>query len=157
MEVTAKLRYLRIAPRKVRLVVDLVRGMPVERAITQLRFLNKAAALPVRKLIESAVANARNNFSLDPDTLVIKAITADSGPMFSRFRARAFGRAAPIRKRMTHVTVVLEGQDGTEGKKETTKKKPTNAGVAKKPVAKKPTAKKTPTPKKTAKTAETKA
>jgi large subunit ribosomal protein L22 len=108
MEVQAKARFIRISPRKVRLVVDVVRGLPVAAALTQLRFLNKAAALPVRKMIESAIANAEHNFKLSKDNLYIKAIAADAGPTIHRFRPRAFGRAAPIRKRMTHISVILD-------------------------------------------------
>jgi len=108
MEVKAFARNLRIAPRKVRLVIGLVRGMDVDKAVAQLKFFRKASALPVLKLINSAVANAEHNFKLDRDTLFIKKITADGGPVMKRWRARAFGRAAPIRKRTTHLTVVLE-------------------------------------------------
>lgn len=108
MEVRAHLRYLRTAPRKVRLVVDVVRGLPVDRAVEQLLTMPKQAAEPVRKLIESAVANAEHNFQLKRDQLVIKSIVANEGPRLKRYRPRAFGRAAEILKRMSHVTVVLE-------------------------------------------------
>jgi large subunit ribosomal protein L22 len=108
MEVIAKARYLRIAPRKVRLVVGFVRGMDVAPALAQLKFMSKAAALPVAKLIRSAVANAEHNFKLDVERLYIKKITADNGPVLKRWRARAFGRAASIRKRLTHVSVTLD-------------------------------------------------
>lgn len=108
MEVRAHLRYLRIAPRKVRLVVNLVRGMPVDQAVDQLTVLPKRAALPVLKLVKSAVANAEHNFKLDPKQLRIKSIVANEGPKLKRWQPRAFGRAAEILKRMTHVTIVLE-------------------------------------------------
>lgn len=108
MEVRAHLRYLRISPRKVRLVVNLVRGMMVEQAIDQLTILPKKSALPVMKLIKSAMANAEHNFKLDPKTLRIKSIVANEGPKLKRFQPRAFGRAAEILKKMSHVTVVLE-------------------------------------------------
>lgn len=97
-----------MSPRKVRLIVDLVRGMKVQQALAQLKFLNKAASEPVYKVIASAAANARNNFKLEPARLFIKTITADGGPVLHRFRPRAFGRAAPIRKRTTHIRVILE-------------------------------------------------
>src|SRR3990167_9477167 len=118
MEVQAKVRYLRIAPRKVRLVVDLVRGLPVERALTELAFLSKASAEPVAKLIKSAMANAEHNYQIDPSTLYIKRITADGGPILYRYRPRAHGRAAPIRKRMTHVTVILDAKADAAPKSE---------------------------------------
>ncbi len=108
MEVRANARYIRMSPRKVRLVVDAVRGKHVDAAITQLRFLNKAAALPVLKLLQSAVANAEHNFKLDRGSLYVKAIAADGGPVLKRWRARAFGRAATIRKRTSHISVVLD-------------------------------------------------
>lgn len=96
-----------MAPRKVRLVVDLVRGLPVAEALQRLAFLQKDASLPVRKLIESAIANAEHNFKLDRSTLVVKSIAADGGATLKRWRPRAHGRAAPIRKRTTHITLVL--------------------------------------------------
>jgi len=107
MEVHASLRRLRMSPRKVRLVVDLIRGLSVREAETRLTFLEKGAALPVLKLLQSAMANAKHNHKLDPTTLVIAKITADGGPTVKRFRARAFGRAAPIRKRTTHISITL--------------------------------------------------
>ncbi len=107
METKAKLRYLRMSPRKVRLVVDLVRGMEVGAAVKQLKFSSKRAALPVLKLINSAVANAENNFKLKKDNLFIKEIKVDQGPALKRWRARAMGRAASIKKFTSHVTVVL--------------------------------------------------
>ncbi len=111
MQVQAKARGVRISPRKVRLVVDLVRGMSAKTALDQLRFMKKGAATPVYKLIHSAVANAVHNFGIDPLTLTIKAITADDGPTFYRFQPRAMGRATPLRKRSTHIAVILDGAD----------------------------------------------
>lgn len=138
MEVNAKARYVRVSPRKVRLVIDVVRGMPVSRAVAQLSFMKKAAALPVLKLINSAAANAEHNFKLDPSSLYVKSIMADGGPVLHRWRARAMGRAAPIRKRMSHVSVTLAPIAGAPATKATKAK----AAVAKKPAAKKPAAKK---------------
>jgi len=100
-----------MSPRKVRLVIDVVRGMKVERALQQLSFIHKAAARPVQILIKSAMANAEHNFKLDPKTLTIAKITADGGPILYRFTPKAFGRATPIRKRTTHITVVLTSPD----------------------------------------------
>ncbi|WP_433800426.1 50S ribosomal protein L22 [Actinomycetospora sp. CA-084318] len=101
----ARARYVRMSPMKVRRVVDLVRGMPVDRAASVLQFAEQAAAKPVAKLVASAVANAENNFALDPATLVISTITVDEGPTMKRFQPRAQGRAYRIRKRTSHITV----------------------------------------------------
>ena len=110
----ARARYVRMSPMKVRRVVDLVRGMPVGQAASVLQFAEQAAATPVAKLVASAVANAENNFDLDPTTLVISTITVDEGPTMKRFQPRAQGRAYRIRKRTSHITVevtsVPEGQ-----------------------------------------------
>lgn len=107
MEVKAKLKYLRISPRKVRLVVDVVRGMQVEKAQNELRFMNKKASEPVLKLLNSAVANAVNNFDLDEKNLYIKQIFVNEGQTLKRWMPRAFGRATPIRKRTSHIEVIL--------------------------------------------------
>jgi large subunit ribosomal protein L22 len=101
----ARARYVRMSPMKVRRVVDLVRGMPVGQAASVLQFAEQAAATPVAKLVASAVANAENNFALDPATLVISTITVDEGPTMKRFQPRAQGRAYRIRKRTSHITV----------------------------------------------------
>ncbi|KPJ85251.1 hypothetical protein AMJ57_03800 [Parcubacteria bacterium SG8_24] len=108
MEVTAKARFIRMSPRKVRLVADLVRGLDVAKAEAQLKFVRKAAARPVLKVILSAKANAEHNHKMRPEGLFVKRIMVDGGPVLHRWRARAFGRAAPIRKRMSHITVVLD-------------------------------------------------
>lgn len=129
MDVTATLRHLRMAPRKVRLVVDLVRGLPVAEAERRLVFLKKDAARPVLKLLKSAIANAEHNFKLDPATLIVKKITADAGVTLKRFRPRAHGRAAPIRKRTTHIAIVL-GQKEGETKKQEAGSKKQDAGPA---------------------------
>lgn len=107
MEAGATLKFLRMAPRKVRLVADLVRGRAVEEALRTLRFTPKAACLPLKKLIESAVANAENNHGLDIDTLRVKEIRVDEGPTLRRFQPRAQGRAYRICKRTSHVSVIL--------------------------------------------------
>ncbi|MBU0646351.1 50S ribosomal protein L22 [Patescibacteria group bacterium] len=108
MEVKAKVRFIRMSPRKIRLVVDLIRGLPVLQAQTQLQFTNKAAALPVRKLLESAMANAEHNFNLKTESLFIKKISVDGGPIVHRWRPRAFGRAGAIRKRTSHINLILD-------------------------------------------------
>lgn len=106
-EIIAELNYVAIAPRKVRLVANMIRGMDVLSAQTQLLFLTKRASHPMLKLLKSAVANAKNNFHADESDLVVKRIRVDGGPVGKRTRARAFGRAARIRKRTSHVTLVL--------------------------------------------------
>lgn len=108
MPVTAKLRYLRIAPRKVRLVADLIRGKRIEEAQNILNFKVKKAAPPLLKLLRSATANAKNNFQLDESNLYIAKILVDEGPKYKRWRARARGRADEIQKKTSHVTVVLD-------------------------------------------------
>ena len=108
MEVTARVQYLRQSPRKVRLVANAIRGRSAGEALTQLRFLPKRAALPVEKLLKSAIANAKHNFQLDEKNLRVKTILVDAGPSLKRFRARAFGRAAPLHKRTSHISLVLD-------------------------------------------------
>ena len=131
MEVKASLRFLRMSPRKVRLVVDTVRGMSVASAETKLKFVPKLASEPVLKLLLSAVANATHNFHLQKEDLYVKTIVADGGPTLKRFRARAFGRAAPIRKRTTHITIVLaEKKDAPTEKVEAAPKKVVRAKKA---------------------------
>lgn len=132
MDVHAKARYIRISPRKVRLVLDAVRNMKAQEAVIHLQLLPQKAARPVKKLIESAIANAENNFKLNPKELTIKSLVADDGPTFKRFRARAFGRAAMIRKRTSHIAVILT--DGKENKVEAVKE--TKNKESKKEVAK---------------------
>lgn len=107
MEIKASLNNLRIAPRKVRLVIDIVRGMETGKALDQLKFLKKEAALPIAKLINSALANAEHNFDLDRNNLYIKEFKADGGQMLKRWMPKAHGRATPIRKRTSQVSLVL--------------------------------------------------
>jgi len=108
MRETVKLRHLHIAPRKARLVANLIKGMPVNAAEAQLMLRPKRSAGPILKLLKSAVANMVNNRKLDADTLVIEKITVDGGPSMRRFLPRAMGRATPILKRTCHVTLVLK-------------------------------------------------
>lgn len=103
-----------MSSRKVRLVVDVVRGMQVEPALAQLTFMSKAAARPVRKLLESCIANAEHNFQLDRDGLFIKSALVNQGPTLKRWRPRAMGSAAPILKRTCHITLVLESKTGAK-------------------------------------------
>lgn len=99
-----------MAPRKVRLVVNLIRGLSVDAAIKQLMFCDKAAAQPVMKLLKSAMANAEHNHKADLSTLSVAKITVDAGTTLHRFRPRAHGSAAPIRKRSSHITIVLSDE-----------------------------------------------
>jgi len=108
MEVKASLKYARVGAQKARLVVDLVRGKDVNDAVKTLTFLNKKTAGIVKKLIESAVANAENKKVMDIDNLYVKAIWVDQGPVLKRFRPRAQGRAFGVRKKTSHINVVLE-------------------------------------------------
>ena len=108
MEVKAVTRYVRIAPRKARLVTELIKGKPVEEALTLLRFVPKKAARLVDKTLRSAVANAEQNPNIDVDTLYIKRIFVDGGPTMKRWRPRAMGRATKIIKRTSHITVILD-------------------------------------------------
>jgi len=107
MEARAVAKYLRMSPQKVRLVVDLVRGKKIEEAKKILLFTRKYAAGHVSKVLNSAVANAKQNPNIDEIFLYVKEIYVDHGPSLKRWRARAQGRAASIKKRMSHITVVL--------------------------------------------------
>ncbi len=105
--VKAKARYVRIAPRKARLIADQVRGMHIESARALLQFSPRGAAHPIHKLINSAAANAENNHDLIGDEMRIASITVDEGPTLRRYRPRAMGRATPINKRTSHIAVAL--------------------------------------------------
>ena len=113
MEAQATLKYARIAPRKVRVILDAVRdAADVEIALSQLKFMNKKGARLVHKLLASAVANAGMKFGItDPSLLEIKAAYANEGPTLRRFQPRAMGRATRINKRTSHVTVVVAERD----------------------------------------------
>lgn len=106
MEVKAVAKYVRISPQKVRKIVDAVKGERVEDGLAMLKFMPQKAAGIVKKVVQSAVANAENA-DIDVDSLMIRNVTADQGPVLKRFRARARGRGTRILKRTSHVTVVL--------------------------------------------------
>lgn len=108
MQYKFHLNDLRIAPRKVRLIANLIKKSPALPALAQLKFQNKKAALPMLKLLKSAMASAANNFNLSLENLYIANILVDEGPKLKRFRARAFGRAGAIHKKTSHITLVLE-------------------------------------------------
>jgi len=117
----ATLRDLRVSPRKVRLLVDAIRKKTVAQALLTLQFSGKDASTPVAKLIQSAVANAEHNYGIDVDSLVIAKAFVDGGATLHRWMPRAFGRAAKIRKRTSHITVVLEGDVSEKAKKKVQK------------------------------------
>ena len=113
MEIRAVAKYVRTSPQKCRLVADQVRRMPVGRALELLAFSSKKAAKPIRKVLESAIANAEHNRGADIDELNINSIMVDEGPVLKRWRPRAKGRATPIMKRTCHITVTV-----SDGEKE---------------------------------------
>lgn len=108
MESKAVAKFIRISPRKVRLVMDEIRGKKVGEALNMLSFSPQKGAYLLKKLIDSAVANAESNSNIDVDNLYIKRLFADEGATLKRFRPRAMGRASKIRKRSSHLTVILD-------------------------------------------------
>jgi len=108
MEVKAVLKYVRVSPQKVRSILDTVKGEPVKDGLDKLKFMPQKSAGIIEKLINSAVANAGQNPDIDVDSLIIRNIVADQGPMLKRWRARARGRGTRILKRTAHITVVLD-------------------------------------------------
>ena len=110
MEVVAVAKNVRISPQKVRLVADEIRKIPPEEALKVLDFIHKNASRPLKKVIMSAIANAKNNFNLSQQNLTFKEISVTKGVVFKRYRAVARGRVHPILKRTSHIKVVLEGE-----------------------------------------------
>jgi len=104
----ARATYVRVTPMKARRIVDLIRGKGAQESLAMLKFAPQAASEPVAKVLASAIANAENNFSLDPETLIISRAYVDEGPTLKRFRPRAQGRAYRIRKRTSHITIEVE-------------------------------------------------
>jgi large subunit ribosomal protein L22 len=104
----ARATHVRVTPMKARRVVDLIRHKPAQQALAELRFFPQGAAEPVGKVLASAIANAENNFDLDPETLVVSRAYVDEGVTLKRFQPRAQGRAYRIRKRTSHITVEVE-------------------------------------------------
>ena len=107
----ATARMVRIAPRKVRLVVDTIRGKSVAEAISTLRFANRGAAKPVEKVLLSAIANAEHNFDLNAEDLYVKEAVVNEGPTLKRFRPRAQGAASPVNKRTSHISIVVSEKE----------------------------------------------
>jgi large subunit ribosomal protein L22 len=122
-EVTAKLKFLRIGPRKIRLIADLIRGRKAEKAVNTLSLLNKRAAKPVLKLLKSAIANAKHNHNLPLESLRVAKITVDGGPVLKRWMPKAHGRATPVRERTSHINLVLTGEVVEAKKEEKAEKK----------------------------------
>jgi large subunit ribosomal protein L22 len=166
---TAVARFVRVSPTKARRVIDLVRGKSVTEALDILRWAPQDASVPVAKVIASAAANAQNNEGLDPSTLVVATVYADGGPTAKRIRPRAQGRAFRIRKRTSHITVIVEsrasrpergGQSSAgstrarraQGSKAAATKATAETATAEKAPAKKAAAKKAPAKKAAAKT-----
>lgn len=121
-EIKARLNYLRISPRKVRLVADLIRGRDVREARSILNFTLKRAARPILKLLNSAIASAKNNFHKEENNLYIKTIKVDEGPALKRWMPRARGRADLIKKRTSHVTLILSEKEEKANRKKERKK-----------------------------------
>lgn len=131
MEVTATHKYLRMSSRKVRLLLPALRGAPAEEALQRLRLTPQAAATPLAKIIRSAVANAEHNHSLDKSTLVVTRATADEGPGMRRYNPVARGRAHPVIRKSTHVTIVLKDVLKPAPKPKAAKKSRSKAAVSK--------------------------
>lgn len=142
--VKAELKNYRQSPRKVRLVADLIRGKQVQDALTLLDFTVKRSSDPLRKLLESAVANAKHNFDIPVNELFVKEIRVDEGPTLKRFRARAFGRASGIRKRTSRILINLDRVSAKSASTDSTKKEvKADKAETEKATPKKTTAKKT--------------
>ena len=112
MEVRATAKSVRVSPRKVRLILDAIRGKRVDKALSILRYLPSPSARTVAKVVRSAVANAENNYQMSPTNLTIVRIYADEGRMLKRFRPKARGRVGPILRRFSHITVVVDEKEG---------------------------------------------
>ena len=108
MEAKAVAKYIRIAPRKARIVIDLIRGKSVGEAVNILRYTPKVASQPIEKVIRSAVANAEHNYDMNADELYVAEARVDAGPVIKRYRPRAQGRIYPVLKRSCHITVVVK-------------------------------------------------
>jgi large subunit ribosomal protein L22 len=113
----ARATYVRVTPMKARRVVELIRNLPAQQALSVLEFAPQAASEPVRKVLASAIANAEHNFSLDPDTLIVSRAYVDEGPTLKRFRPRAQGRAYRINKRTSHITIEVESVETAAGQR----------------------------------------
>jgi len=133
MEIKAKLKHLRMAPRKVRLMADLIRGKTTQEAQTILNFSVRGASSPLSKLLKSAIANAKNNLGVDDTNLYISKITVDEGPKIKRWQPRSRGQAFEIQKKTSHIILVLSEIKEKAKKKKTKKGKPEVLEKIKKP------------------------
>jgi large subunit ribosomal protein L22 len=146
-EIKASARGVHVSPRKARLVAGVLKGLTVAEALEQLSFLNKKAALPMKKLVNSAVANASHNYEVESDRLYVKSLTVDQGRMFKRHAPRAHGQAFPVRKRTSHFNLIL-GVTSKVAPKKRLKTLPPKPELAPKAFAKPGKAETTETPKK---------
>jgi len=112
----ARATSVRVTPMKARRVIDLIRNLPADQALSVLKFAPQAASEPVAKVLASAIANAEHNFQLDPQTLVVSRAYVDEGPTLKRFQPRAQGRAYRIRKRTSHITIEVESVENKKGR-----------------------------------------
>ena len=126
MDITAKAKNIRMSPKKIRLVTDLIKGLDVVEALEQLTFSKKHAAEPVMKLLKSGIANAVENYSLDKNNLLIKEIRVDEGVTLKRWAPKARGRATPLRKRSSHIILILTEKVPTDVKDVKKKEKKTD-------------------------------
>jgi large subunit ribosomal protein L22 len=136
MEIKANLNYLRIAPRKVRSVIDLIRGKDITEAERQLKFISRRASDPILKLLKSAIANAKNNFNVDKENLFIKEIKVNESVTYKRSIAMSRGRAYPIMKRTSHILISLGVKEGVKIEKRQSiieQEKPESVKEAEKP------------------------
>ncbi len=138
MEIKAELNYLRVSPRKVRLVADLIKGMEVKQAENHLKFLPQRVSGHLLKLLHSAISNAKNNFKIDKDSLYIKEIRVSDGTPFKRWRPVSRGRAFPIMKRTSHINLILGLKEGIKPKKIEPEIKPLSGQIKKEEVVKRP-------------------
>src|SRR3989338_1955870 len=129
MEVTATSKYVRVSPQKVRLVVDQIKKMPPAKAISMLAFINKSASSALKKVILSAIANAKNNYNLKEETLIFKKIEVGAGPVFKRYQPISRGRVHSILKRTSHIKVSVEGLSETIKQNDKLQNKPVNQNI----------------------------
>ena len=140
MEVKSLYKYARVSPLKARDVAREIQGLPVSAALDILNFTPRKAAFLIGKTLKSAIANAENNHELDIESLVVKEATATDGPSFRRFKARARGSGAPIKRRTSHLQIILSDEIEIETREEKKKSKPKKKKSKKKPAAEKPAA-----------------
>ena len=130
MEVKAITKYIRMSPKKIRVVADLIRGLDVLEAVDQLKFIPRRAVKPILKILNSAIANAEHNFNLKKENLYIRKIMVNEGAVLKRWMPRAFGRASPIKKKSSHIEIILDELKPTKvAKKKEKVSKPLPTGI----------------------------